>query len=290
MVDQLARTSVYRDFERAFRDMTGLALRLQPIETLDRRHQARPCENPFCALLASGHPVGAACRQREAGTVEVAGLPVKTRECFAGLTDYLVPVRSGAQVIGVLHVGQFLRRRPDRRRFRQERERLTPAGTRAERERLEQAYFRARILGAAQAAAVLRLLAVFARHLAALSSQCVVPETRSDPPAIARARAFIAEHQHEDLTLSMVAQAVDMSAFYFCKMFKQATGLTYTDYLAHMRVERVKQMLREDGRAVSQAAFAAGFQSLSQFNRVFRRVAGEAPTVYRARVQRAAAT
>ncbi len=279
MVDQLMRTSVYREFERAFRDITGLPLRLRPMEAFDGPHRAGPCENPFCAVLAAGHPLGAACRPRERAVREIAGVPVRTLECFAGLSDSVVPVRVGQQLIGYLHTGQFLRRRPARAEFARAVARLAPAGTAADRQRLEQAWLRARVLTEPQHEVVLRLLAVFARHLAVLSTQCVVPETRADPPVIARAKAFIAEHQHEDLTLSTVAQAVNMSAFYFCKMFKQATGLTYTDYLAHMRVEKVKQLLRDDGQPVSQAAFTAGFQSLSQFNRVFRRVAGEAPTV-----------
>ncbi len=285
MVDQLTRTSVYRDFERAFRDLTGLPLRLRPLEAFDRPPAAGPCENPFCAVRAAGHPLGAACLPRELAVREIAGLPVRTLECPAGLADAAVPVRLGPQQIGYLHTGQFLQRRPARAGIGRTLARLTPAGTAAERARLGEALLRARVLTEPQQEAVLRLLAVFARHLAAQSAQCVIPETRPDPPVIAQAKAFIAAHQHEDLTLSMVAQTVHMSAFYFCKMFKQATGLTYTDYLAHMRVEKVKQMLREDGRPVSQAAFAAGFQSLSQFNRVFRRVAGEAPTVYRARIR-----
>jgi AraC-like DNA-binding protein len=288
MVDQLMRTSGYRDFERAFRDMTGLALRLRPIEASAGPPRAGPCENPFCAVRASGHPVSAACRPRAGAETEVAGVPVRTLECFAGLAESVLPVRHGPQLIGYLHTGPFLRRRSSRAEFARALARLTPAGTAADRKRLAQAWLRARVLAEPQQAVVLRLLAAFVRQLAALSVQCVVPETRPDPPAIARAKAFIAEHQHEDLTLSAVAQAVNTSAFYFCKMFKQATGLTYTDYLAHMRVERVQQRLRDEDQPVSQAAFAAGFQSLSQFNRVFRRVAGEAPTVYRARVRQAA--
>jgi AraC-like DNA-binding protein len=72
-----------------------------------------------------------------------------------------------------------------------------------------------------------------------------------------------------------------MSAFYFCKVFKAATGLTLTDYIARARIEKTKQMLLNPHTRISEAAFAAGFQSLSQFNRVFRRVTGESPTAHR---------
>jgi AraC-like DNA-binding protein len=75
-----------------------------------------------------------------------------------------------------------------------------------------------------------------------------------------------------------------MSAFYFCKTFKKATGMTFTDYLARVRVEKVKNLLLNPHKRVSEAAYEVGFQSLSQFNRVFRRIAGEAPTTYRDRL------
>ena len=79
-----------------------------------------------------------------------------------------------------------------------------------------------------------------------------------------------------------------MSAFYFCKTFKKATGMTFTDYLARVRIEKVKNLLLNPHKRVSEAAYEAGFQSLSQFNRVFRRIAGESPTVYRERLHGAA--
>lgn len=81
-----------------------------------------------------------------------------------------------------------------------------------------------------------------------------------------------------------MARAVNMSAFYFCKSFRKATGMTFTDYLARVRVEKVRNLLLNPHKRISEAAYEAGFQSLSQFNRVFRRVAGEAPTAYRARL------
>jgi AraC-like DNA-binding protein len=80
-----------------------------------------------------------------------------------------------------------------------------------------------------------------------------------------------------------------MSAFYFCKIFKSATGVTFTDYVARARVEKTKQLLLNPNMRVSEAAFEAGFQSLSQFNRVFRRVEGQAPSSYREHLHGASA-
>jgi AraC-like DNA-binding protein len=108
-----------------------------------------------------------------------------------------------------------------------------------------------------------------------------VRQETAESPVITRARNFINTHQNEDLSLAQVAQAVNMSAFYFCKTFKKATGMTFTDYLARVRVEKVKNLLLNPHKRVSEAAYEAGFQSLSQFNRVFRKIAGESPSRYR---------
>src|ERR1700740_2398002 len=112
----------------------------------------------------------------------------------------------------------------------------------------------------------------------------MVQQATTESPAIARARAYITKHQSDEISLGEVAHAVNMSACYFCKTFKKATGMTFTDYLARVRIEKVKNLLLNPHKRVSEAAYEAGFQSLSQFNRVFRRIAGESPTAHRDRI------
>jgi AraC-like DNA-binding protein len=73
-----------------------------------------------------------------------------------------------------------------------------------------------------------------------------------------------------------------MSTFYLCKMFKKVTGLNFTEYVARVRVEKSKNLLLNPNARVSEVAFATGFQSLTHFNRTFRRFAGLSPTQYRA--------
>ena len=74
---------------------------------------------------------------------------------------------------------------------------------------------------------------------------------------------------------------MNASTFYFCKLFKGATGLTFTDYLARVRIEKAKALLLDRNRRVSEVAYDAGFQSLTHFNRIFRKIVGRSPTDYR---------
>ena len=283
------RSELYRDYERAFQEATGLPLSLRSIETFNLPHQDRPYENPFCGLMGSTNQTCATCLQLQRKVEEAASLKPQTLECFAGLCDSAVPIRVGEDLIAFLQTGQVLLHRPNRREFSRIARQLIKSGAEVDLKRVEEAYFQTRVLTKPQYESILRLLTILAQHRAALSNQLIVQEEKAESPQIARAKGFINEHQGEDLSLSAVARAVNMSAFYFCKVFKQATGLTFTDYLARIRIEKVKNLLLDPHKRISEVAFAAGFQSLSQFNRVFRKIAGEAPTAYRERIHKTAA-
>src|SRR5216110_2516584 len=105
----------------------------------------------------------------------------------------------------------------------------------------------------------------------------------AEPAAVTRAKQFIAQNQNNAICLATVAKAVNTSTFYFCKLFKRATGLTFTDYLARVRIETAKTLLLNPNRRVSEVAYDVGFQSLTHFNRVFRKIVRQSPTSYRHR-------
>ncbi len=281
LVTQLKRAQIYRDYEQAFRETTGMPLALRSIEAFDLPHRGDPKENPFCALMGQSNHSCAACLQLQKKVEEEACLEPKTLKCFAGLCDSAVPVRVGDNLIAFLQTGQVLLHTPSKTEFAKTARQVLKWGTEVDLKRLEEAYFQSRVVNKKQFDSILRLLTIFAQHLSTLSNQVIVQEATAESPQVSKARTFIADHQAEELSLSQVASAVNMSAFYFCKTFKKTTGMTFTDYLARVRVEKVKNLLLNPHKRVSEAAYEAGFQSLSQFNRVFRRVAGEAPTVYR---------
>jgi AraC-like DNA-binding protein len=284
LVEQLKRSQIYRDYEGAFRETTGLPFRLRALEAFDLTHRGDPNENPFCALMAKSNQSCSACLMLQKRVEEEACLEPKTLKCFAGMCDSAVPVRVGDNLIAFLQTGQVLLHKPTAAQFAKTTREILKFGTNVDLKRLEEAYFQSRVLTAKQYESIVRLLEIFAQHLATLSNQLSVQESNAEAPAINKARLFITERHAEDLSLGEVAKAVNMSAFYFCKMFKQATGMTFTDYLARVRVEKVKNLMLNPHKRISEAAFEAGFQSLSQFNRVFRKVAGEAPTAYRERI------
>jgi AraC-like DNA-binding protein len=105
---------------------------------------------------------------------------------------------------------------------------------------------------------------------------------RAEPVEIWKARNFIHEHSDEELSLTQVAKAVNISPNYLSEKFKQVTGVNFVDYIARTRFEKARVLLHDVDLRVSEIAFAVGFQSLSQFNRVFKKFSGKSPTEYRA--------
>ena len=97
-----------------------------------------------------------------------------------------------------------------------------------------------------------------------------------------KARNFIDEHAGEELSLTQVAKAAETSANYLSEKFKEAVGINFVQYVARARYEKAAALLGDADLRVSEIAFAAGFQSLSQFNRVFKKLSGKSPTEYRA--------
>ncbi len=283
----LLRTSaIFRDYQQAFQTATGLPLVLRTAGSFQVPLDGAKNIAPFCALMAAKSRSCAACLQTQQRIEAEAVAGPCTQECFAGLNDSAVPLRIGEKIVGYLQTGQVMFRAASERRFHTAMQGLAelnvPPGDPTE---LHGAYFRTRVLPRAHYDAILRLLASFAAHLSLVANGLALQQAAAEPPAVARARAFIAERLSEEIALRDVAAAARMSTFYFCKVFKAATGLTLTDYIARARIEHVKQLLFNPNMRVSEAAFAVGFQSLSQFNRVFRRVTGESPSAHRERVQ-----
>ncbi len=283
-IEQLSKSRIYQDYERAFNAATGLPLSLRPVESWQPSHRHKKNENPFCALMAAQSRSCAACLEVQEKLSCDTGQISKTVVCFAGLSDSAVPIRLGNELIGFLQTGQVLTKKPTRKQFLRATRQLLEWGLKVDLTQLEEAYFHTHVLTPKQYESMVRLLTIFGQHLSLVSNQLAVQQQNAEPPAITRAKQFIHEHQADDLSLGEVARAVNTSTFYFCKIFKQATGLPFTHYLSRVRVEKAKNLLLNPNVRVSEIAYEVGFQSLTHFNRVFKKVTGQSPSAFRAQL------
>jgi AraC-like DNA-binding protein/ligand-binding sensor protein len=284
LLETLAQSQAYRGYERAFGDATGLPLTLRTPDAWQVAQKDNSHQNPFCALMAGQSRSCAACLQVQQELSKQASNEPATYTCFAGLSDSAVPVKLGNQVIGFLQTGQVALRKPTAAGFNRVRAKLDELRIPGDRDAYEKVWMQSRHVSKRQYEGAVQLLASFAEQLSAASNQIAIHQANAEPPAITRAKAFIAEHLAEDLSLGDVSKAVNMSRFYFCKTFRKVTGLNFTDYVARLRVERAKELLLNPNLRVSEIAYEVGFQSLTHFNRVFRRIVGKAPTTYRGKL------
>lgn len=288
MTERFSRSQIFQDYQRAFTEATGLPLTLRPAEAWQPVHRGRKNENPFCALIAKDSRSCAACLESQQKLAMKAG-PEESKNvtCFAGLCDTAVPVQVDSQIIGYLQTGQVLLKKPTKQQFARAAKQLVDWGMKVDLRQLEEAYFHTRVIPPEQYQAMVRMLAIFAQHLSMICNQILTQEQNAEPPKITKAKQYIHDRQAEDISLTEVARAVNTSSFYFCKMFKKSTGINFTDYVARVRIEKAKNLLLNPNLRVSEVAYDVGFQSLTHFNRVFRKQCGISPTEYRLKLPKA---
>lgn len=93
--------------------------------------------------------------------------------------------------------------------------------------------------------------------------------------------SYIHTHYSEDLSLDFLAKKFGISNCYLSHQFKSVTGFTVTDYIQMTRIRNVQALLINTQIPITEAAAPCGFNSFSQFNRVFRKHIGMSPSQYR---------
>ena len=288
LIEKLTRSEMYQDYERAYSEATGMPVTLRPVETWQLPMHGKRRENPFCAMMGEKSRTCAACLQMQEKLAQAAMNGPVTLTCAFGLCETAVPLKLGPQTIGYLETGQVLRQKPTRASFRRAVARAEELGVDIDNAKAKEAYFKTPVITEKKLDSVTSLLAIFADHLSMKSNQIAVQTANAEPPVITKAKQFIREHHRDNLSLGQVAAAVHASIFYFCKLFRKVTGTTFTEFVSRTRIEQAKNLLLNPNLRISEIAYEVGFQSLTHFNRVFKKVIGESPTGYRTRLPKAA--
>jgi len=280
----LADSRICRDFQSAFNAATSLPVTLRPVESWRLPLQGRTNENRFCSFMSLTGRSCAVCLHMQQRLARRARERAASITCVHGLTDTAVPVRLEDQVVGFLQTGQVFRSEPTLRQFGRTARLFSEWGMGVDKEVLKEAFFQTPVVPPKRYDSFVQLLTVFSEHLAMVGKQVLVQKANAEPTMIVRAKEFIRERHAENLRLGQVAGAVNASTFYFCKMFKKVTGINFTDYVAQVRVEKARNLLLNPDLRISEIAYAVGFQSLTHFNRVFKKVIGRCPSQYRLQV------
>src|SRR5205085_4278037 len=99
VIEAIQSSELYKEYERAFNEATGLPLALRPVESWQLPHHRQRKENPFCAMLGERSKACAACLQVQQNLAERAADKAASVTCTAGLCDTAVPVKIGDQLL-----------------------------------------------------------------------------------------------------------------------------------------------------------------------------------------------
>jgi transcriptional regulator GlxA family with amidase domain len=102
---------------------------------------------------------------------------------------------------------------------------------------------------------------------------------------IIQAQEWLREHSGASVSVKSLAQELGLTMRTFNRRFKQATGITATDYLQNQRLNNAKELLRTSNLAIAEVAEQCGYQDVSYFCSRFKRVMGQSPLFYRKSVR-----
>jgi len=124
----------------------------------------------------------------------------------------------------------------------------------------------------------------FIGHFCEACQNMTTKKAEHENQLIARARDYIQENYARDLSLDEVSRKMDLSPYYFSKLFKEETGSNFVEYVTGLRLQKAKELLlKEEYREYSMKEICAevGYGDPNYFSRIFKKNVGMTPTEYR---------
>lgn len=131
----------------------------------------------------------------------------------------------------------------------------------------------------------LNVIGLLWKLLGAFVSEPVISEgeqiNKSQRQKLKDVLSYIRKNIDKNITLEELAQVSGMSPRYFCRVFKSMTGRTPIEYVNYYRIETASQMLITTGESVTDIALNCGFNDMSYFSKMFKKLKGISPSKFR---------
>lgn len=128
---------------------------------------------------------------------------------------------------------------------------------------------------------ILKTLSVTPGYRTLASTSFAKVNVEDDSRRILKVKNYITQNFDGELKLERLADLAHMSRSAFSRFFKMHTGRTLTDYIADIRLGHATRMLIDTNESVAEISYKCGFNNLSNFNRIFKRRKGCAPSEFR---------
>ena len=101
---------------------------------------------------------------------------------------------------------------------------------------------------------------------------------------VVKAKDYIIQNYNKDISLDDVSRQLDLSSYYFSKLFKEETGSNFVEYVTSLRIQKAKELLKEDRDcSMKEICSSVGYSDPNYFSRIFKKNEGITPTEYRER-------
>ncbi len=278
--DSLAKSSRFLDLSLIINEMTGLNVAIYPPNSLAEVKLTSTKVNPCCEWLRQRQTGLARCneceRKRFQAVLESKQHVVEV--CHAGFLDIALPIIEQDKVVGIISTGQILAEPQSQEAFNRLRERLAALGIPGSL--IRKTYHKLIYLSPRKLSAILKLLKFFSAYFFE-TQQDYASLIHGDNPSILSVRRYIKEHPDGDLSLDRLADLSGYSRWHLCRIFQVHTGKKLSDFIQQTRVDRAKYLLQNTDLSITQIAMAAGFGSISHFNRLFRQLEKNSPSKFR---------
>ena len=279
LLERLLRLPQVSMFVDDFRTLTNLDLQL--LDEFGSLISTEVSRGPLCQAVQQSPEGRKFCNRTRQRLLDRGNDATASCTCDAGLNEISIPLQISGQTVGFFAFRGFRHgpvRADEMKRFTHL---LDKFGVRLASAQHRSLLDASPAISREAAEAMARIVSAMARHFGFLASHHFHKDQKPLPALAHRARRHIRAH---GLTgpcrIQDVARACGVSPAHLSRVFHQSTGLAISEYLARFRVDHVLGLLKNRRMPVTEIAFASGFQTLSQFNRTFKRIVGCAPTSF----------
>ncbi len=121
----------------------------------------------------------------------------------------------------------------------------------------------------------------FVDHITDACRNVVIKKEEQSVSVISRAKNYIDSHYMKDISLDDVSREVDISPYYFSKIFKDETGENFIEYVTSIRMDKAKELLTKSDRSMKEICSLVGYSDPNYFSRSFKKNTGYTPTEYK---------
>jgi AraC-like DNA-binding protein/ligand-binding sensor protein len=281
LYEKLRKLPELVEFQRDFELLSGTKLAF--VNELGLGDDLRLDQLPLCAAMKASEAGRAMCARSRSALLASTGDHSACALCGAGLIEVAIPLSISGIKAGYFIFGGTAQQPPNGKTMKRARSLLEKNGIDIEDGQLEALLSLTPVLPSENLEACRRIVHLAARYIALKVTDQIVDTEDGMPPSVVKACEYIrARALTDDIDLAEVARHCFVSEGHLSRLFHHATGLTFREYLAQIRIERAKSLLIHSAKSVTEIAYESGFQSLSQFHRVFRKIHGISPGRMRA--------